>query len=83
MRKFNLSMVRSLSLCHMHCDSSRAITTRFLKPTSTVTRLPLSTHLLGASEDVRVTSIEDGHGGTAEKLTAGGTELDLHSIIRH
>ena len=29
-------------------------------------------------QDVRVTGIEDGHGGAAEELTAGGTELDLY-----
>lgn len=29
------------------------------------------------SEDVGVTSVEDGHGGAAEELTAGGTELNL------
>lgn len=28
-------------------------------------------------QDVGVTGIEDGHGGAAEELTAGGTELDL------
>lgn len=36
-----------------------------------------TTHLLGAGEDVRVTGIEDGHGGATEQLTAGGTKLDL------
>lgn len=36
-------------------------------------------HLLasGGGENVGVTSIEDGHGGTPEKLTASGTELNL------
>jgi hypothetical protein len=34
-------------------------------------------HLLGASEDIGVTGIEDGHGGATEQLTAGGTKLDL------
>lgn len=29
------------------------------------------------AEDVGVTSVEDGHGGAAEELTASGTELDL------
>lgn len=34
--------------------------------------------VLGAGgQDVRVTGIEDGHGGAAEELTAGGTELNL------
>jgi len=28
-------------------------------------------------KDIRVTSIEDGHGGAAEELAAGGTKLDL------
>ena len=28
-------------------------------------------------QDVRVTGIEDSHGGATEELTAGGTELDL------
>jgi hypothetical protein len=29
------------------------------------------------AEDVRVTSVEDGHGGASEKLSASSTELDL------
>lgn len=29
------------------------------------------------AEDIGVTSIEDGHGGATEELTAGGTELNL------
>ena len=29
------------------------------------------------AEDVGVTSVEDGKGGAAEELTAGGTELNL------
>lgn len=29
------------------------------------------------AEDVGVTSVENGHGGASEELTAGGTELDL------
>lgn len=33
-------------------------------------------HLLVA-EDIRVTSIEDGQGGAAEELSAGGAELNL------
>jgi hypothetical protein len=27
---------------------------------------------------VKLTSVEDGHGGAAEELTASGTELDLY-----
>lgn len=34
--------------------------------------------LLGAAQDVRVTSVQDGHGGAAEQLTASGTKLNLH-----
>lgn len=33
--------------------------------------------LLGAAQDVRVTSVQDDHGGAAEQLTASGTELNL------
>lgn len=40
-------------------------------------RASKTTHLLGASEDVGVTGIENGHGGAAEELTTGGTKLDL------
>jgi hypothetical protein len=29
------------------------------------------------AEDVGVTSVENGHGGASEELTAGGTELDV------
>lgn len=28
-------------------------------------------------EDIRVTSVQNGHGGAAEELAAGGAELDL------
>ena len=34
-------------------------------------------HLLLTGQDVGVTGIQDGHGGAAEELTAGGTELNL------
>ncbi len=30
-------------------------------------------------EDVAVTSVQDGHGGAAEELAAGGAELNLQS----
>jgi hypothetical protein len=40
-------------------------------------RITKSAHLLGASEDIGVTGIEDGHGGATEQLTAGGTKLNL------
>lgn len=34
--------------------------------------------LLGLlAQDIGVTSVEDGHGGAAEELTAGGTKLNL------
>lgn len=33
---------------------------------------------LFAAEDVGVTGVKDGHGGAAEELTAGGTELNLY-----
>jgi hypothetical protein len=36
-------------------------------------------HLSVGGEDVGVTLVEDGHGGAAEELTAGGTELNLSS----
>jgi hypothetical protein len=29
------------------------------------------------AEDIGVTSVEDGHGGATEELTASGTELNL------
>lgn len=29
------------------------------------------------AEDVRVTGVEDGHGGSPEGLTTGGTEINL------
>jgi len=32
----------------------------------------------GGGKDVRVTSVDDGHGGATEELTGGGTELNLH-----
>lgn len=52
-------------------------TPHILPPYICITVSLSSTHLLGASEDVRVTGVEDGHGGATEELTAGGTELDL------
>lgn len=33
--------------------------------------------LWGGAEDVRVTSIEDSHGGASEELSAGSAEFDL------
>lgn len=40
--------------------------------------LLLGRHLsLLVAEDIRVTGIDDGQGGAAEELTAGGTELNL------
>jgi hypothetical protein len=41
------------------------------------THSPPATRLLGASEDVGVTGIQDGHSRATEELTAGGTQLDL------
>ena len=29
------------------------------------------------AQDIRVTGIENGHGGAAEQLSAGGTQLNL------
>lgn len=34
------------------------------------------------AEDVGVTSVEDGHGGAAEELSAGSTQLDLSEVKR-
>jgi hypothetical protein len=33
---------------------------------------------IGYSYKIKLTSIEDGHGGAAEELTASGTELNLY-----
>lgn len=59
----------------------RAFTTRHSNNIHRHPPPPLHTsrtaNLLGASEDVRVTGIENGHGGATEQLSAGGTKLDL------
>jgi hypothetical protein len=39
---------------------------------------PLLCSLVG--QDIRVTSIENGHGGTAEELATGSSQLDLFVI---
>lgn len=71
--------LRSSSFVTMSCahDSSTRLFTAHYSNLGSGSSSPHRNHLLGAGEDVRVTSVEDGHGGATEELTAGGTELDL------
>ncbi|KAL2292140.1 hypothetical protein FJTKL_10784 [Diaporthe vaccinii] len=56
--------------CHVAIDRACEI---FASP------LPNRTPLL--AEDVGVTSVEDGHGGASEELSAGSTQLDLSEEV--
>lgn len=44
---------------------------------------PLHTQRLSLliAQDIRVTSVEDGEGGAAVQLSAGGAELDLYQDV--
>ena len=45
--------------------------------------LPALPLLGGGAENVRVTGVDDGHGGAPVQLTASGAELDLGSHISY
>jgi hypothetical protein len=63
------------SLCHFPSQSR----TPFPCQANRFTRLNASSLSLLVAEDVGVTGIQDGHGTTAEELTAGGAELNLRA----